>query len=91
MLGKGGHHPGSWRLGDENTERQAGERSRRHDQQVLVLDQVLHRAKQRLVERMRALEVERQNVHRLAVDVELIAVLVVQHLDTAVLGFSALP
>ena len=36
------------RLGDQHVERQAGQRPRRHDQQVLALDQVLDRPEQRL-------------------------------------------
>jgi hypothetical protein len=45
-------------LGDQHTEGQAGQRPRRYDEQMLVLDDALDRAEQLLVERMSAGEVE---------------------------------
>jgi hypothetical protein len=82
--------PGLRRPGDEHAEWQARQRPRRHDEQVLVLDHILDRAEQGLVEGVRALQVEGQDVDELAGDVELIAVLV-QQLNAPILGLVALP
>ena len=47
-------------LRDQHLERQRGERARRHDEELLALDQILKLTEQRLIKRMCAGEVEGQ-------------------------------
>src|SRR5262245_46585574 len=46
----------------QHLERQAGERTRRHNNKMLVLDQILDLAEQRLIQLMRLAKVERQRL-----------------------------